>query len=584
MRCPWRPRHYTATIGWYLAASRNAGDARLARGAPRPPATRLADLAVALGANVQPDQIVTVGADLGAGGDGPRGRGRAYRRGARFVDVDVLRPVREARADRARARGDTRLRAQLVRRPDARARQAAGGEDLALRPAPPDALDGLDPERAGRDQLPFIKEVLTVINERLVNWTVVPAPTLAWARLVYPELAGARRSSGCGHEIGHVCRLDEPDPVAAWAARADELDDRRAAAGRALASTRSTSRGRARISSWGSSRRRVGDRARRDGGRHRAHGEPAHRGGVHDADPARTEGVVRSTRPLALADGPIVRGLVVRFEGGRAVEITADEGAEVLRGRAALDEGAARLGEVALVDRESRIGRLGTTSSTRCSTRTPSATSRSATATRPRDEEDRARVNESAIHIDFMIGGDDVDVTGVTQAGIACPSSAAAPGSSRRPSRPARLRRLAHRAAEPRDEAGHCRPARASPGGSSEARAPRGGHARPRPRSRRPRLPPRSRTGGRAEAGRRAAGSPPSRRSREHRVDMDAARRSSAATERENASWACFEAAYSPDVPAPDTAPATETTLTTCDGRAASSAGRNARRHQTPPR
>ncbi len=78
-------------------------------------------------------------------------------------------------------------------------------------------------------------------------------------------------------------------------------------------------------------------------------------------DPARTEGVVRSTRPLALGDGPIVRGLVVRFEGGRAVEITADEGEEIMRGRAALDDGAARLGEVALVDRESRIGQLGTT-------------------------------------------------------------------------------------------------------------------------------------------------------------------------------------------------------------------------------
>ena len=59
---------------------------------------------------------------------------------------------------------------------------------------------------------------------------------------------------------------------------------------------------------------------------------------------------------------------------------------------------------------------------------------------------------------------------------------------------------------------------------------------------------------------------------------------SSAVTDRENASWACFEAVYSPDVPAPETAPATETTFTTWDGRAASSAGRNARRHQTPPR
>ena len=89
-----------------------------------------------------------------------------------------------------------------------------------------------------------------------------------------------------------------------------------------------------------------------------------------------------STRPLALFDGPIVKGLVVRFEQGRAVEITADECGEILRGRAALDDGAARLGEVALVDRESRIGRLGTTFLDTLLDENAVVTSRSATATR----------------------------------------------------------------------------------------------------------------------------------------------------------------------------------------------------------
>ncbi len=77
-------------------------------------------------------------------------------------------------------------------------------------------------------------------------------------------------------------------------------------------------------------------------------------------DPERTAGVVRSTKPLSLG-GSIIRGLEVEFREGRAVRIDADENAEVLRGYAAKDEGAARLGEVALVDREGRIGKLGTT-------------------------------------------------------------------------------------------------------------------------------------------------------------------------------------------------------------------------------
>ncbi len=77
-------------------------------------------------------------------------------------------------------------------------------------------------------------------------------------------------------------------------------------------------------------------------------------------DPERTEGVVTASKPLVLRDGTIIRGLRVRFEGGRAVEITADVNAEALRALVAIDEGATRLGELALVDGEGRIGPLET--------------------------------------------------------------------------------------------------------------------------------------------------------------------------------------------------------------------------------
>ena len=59
--------------------------------------------------------------------------------------------------------------------------------------------------------------------------------------------------------------------------------------------------------------------------------------------------------------GTVVRGLRVRFEAGRVVAIEADSGADVLRARCAKDEGASRLGELALVDREGRIGKSGVT-------------------------------------------------------------------------------------------------------------------------------------------------------------------------------------------------------------------------------
>jgi aminopeptidase len=138
-------------------------------------------------------------------------------------------------------------------------------------------------------------------------------------------------------------------------------------------------------------------------------------------DPERVEGVVRSTRPLALG-GSVVEGLRVRFQGGRAVEIEAEAGAEALRIYAARDEGASRLGEVALVDRESRIGRLGTTFyDTLLDENAASHLALGSAYVFTVDEADRERANYSEIHVDFMIGADDVAVTGITGEGERIP-------------------------------------------------------------------------------------------------------------------------------------------------------------------
>ena len=139
-------------------------------------------------------------------------------------------------------------------------------------------------------------------------------------------------------------------------------------------------------------------------------------------DPLRVDGVVRATKPLELS-GALVEGIEVRFEGGRAVEIDATSNAEVLRGMAATDDGAARLGEIALVDGSGRIDALGTVfwntlldenaaSHIAIGSGFPFAVT---------GDDDRARVNESEIHVDFMIGGPEVDVDGLTVDGETVP-------------------------------------------------------------------------------------------------------------------------------------------------------------------
>ena len=113
----------------------------------------------------------------------------------------------------------------------------------------------------------------------------------------------------------------------------------------------------------------------------------------------------------------------MRFEGGRAVDIEADHNGGALRAKLELDDGATRLGELALVDRQGRIGRLETVffdtlldENAASHIALGNAYAFSAAAA-----EDRARLNRSGLHIDFMIGSPELDVTGVTRQGERVP-------------------------------------------------------------------------------------------------------------------------------------------------------------------
>jgi aminopeptidase len=381
----------------------------------------LAELAVE-GANIQQGQVVAVNATIGQEELARPIAGAAYRRGALFVDVTYFDPfVKRERI----AHADPKTLDFVPPWYGSRMEQLAERGDARISIAgivAPDAFGGLDPALLGRDQLPRLKEISHIVSDRSMNWTIVPCPHRVWAKLVYPELVEDAAYERLWQELWHVLRLDEPDPAAAWDERTEAL--KRSA--RALSERRfdavelngpgtELTVGLLPTSSWG-----AGDFTTRFDVRHLPN-LPTEEV-FTTPDPLRTEGHVTSTKPLVLGDGTVIRGLRVHFEEGRAVEIEADENGPALRARAEMDEGASRLGELALVDRQGRIGPLGTVFyDTLLDENAASHIALGFGFHFAVQDEDRPRVNESAIHIDFMIGSPELEVDGVTASGERVP-------------------------------------------------------------------------------------------------------------------------------------------------------------------
>ena len=119
-----------------------------------------------------------------------------------------------------------------------------------------------------------------------------------------------------------------------------------------------------------------------------------------------------------LHDGSIIRGLRVRFEQGRAVEIYAEERADALRSQLSVDDGGFRLGEVALVDRHGRIGPLGTVFfDTLLDENAASHIALGNGFSFVVGEDDVERINQSGTHVDFMVGSPELEVDGLTASG-----------------------------------------------------------------------------------------------------------------------------------------------------------------------
>jgi aminopeptidase len=383
--------------------------------------TRLASLAVH-GANVQPGQTVMLSAEIGQEDAARAIAAAAYDRGAAFVDVVYFDPfLKKARIEHADPE-------TLEYVPDWYGERLLGvanghGARIVLAgPTEPNLMNGLDPSLLGKDRLPWLKEVSKIIADRSTNWTILPAANAKWAALVYPELAEDEAHAKLWAELEHVLRLDEADPEGAWEERmnalsssADRLTARQFDAIELRGPGTELTIGMLPTHQWWAA-----DFTTAEGLRHFPN-LPTEEV-FTTPDPTRTSGHVTSTKPLVLRDGTIIRGLRVAFEDGIATSVEADENGEALRAQLTFDDGALRLGELALVDRAGRIGPLGTVFyDTLLDENAASHIALGSGFPFLVDDEYVERVNESGIHIDFMIGSPELEVDGVTADGERVP-------------------------------------------------------------------------------------------------------------------------------------------------------------------
>jgi len=308
----------------------------------------------------------------------------------------------------------------------------SGAARLAITGGNPALLSNEDSAKVGRANRAVsqaYRPALELITRHAINWTIVASATPAWAASMFPEDAPEVALEKLWDAIFQTTRINTEDPVAAWKThdaglqkRAALLNEKRYSALRYRGPGTDFTLGLADDHLW------LGGGTTAGNGLYCIPNMPTEEV-FTTPHKDRADGTVTATKPLS-HQGTMIEGIHVRFENGRIVEARASRGQDVLQRLIDTDDGARRLGEVALVPHSSPIAASGmlflntlfdeNAASHIALGQAYSSCLRNGDKLTP--EELAAKgANDSLIHVDWMIGSERLDIDGITAADVAEP-------------------------------------------------------------------------------------------------------------------------------------------------------------------
>lgn len=283
--------------------------------------------------------------------------------------------------------------------------------------------------RANRANSTAYKPALEKISNFDINWNIISYPNPSWAKQVFPDLPEDEAVHNLAEAIFAASRVDREDPVAAWAEhnanlakRSKWLNEERFSALHFTGPGTDLTVGLADDHEWhgGASKAKNGVTCNPNIPTEEVFTTPHAR---------RVDGYVSSTKPLS-HQGTLIDNIQVTFKDGKIIEAKASKGEEVLKRVLETDEGASRLGEVALVPHSSPISASGILfyntlfdENASCHIALGQCYSKCFLngAELSQDEIKAKGGNSSLIHIDWMIGSDKVDIDGIRADGTKVP-------------------------------------------------------------------------------------------------------------------------------------------------------------------